>query len=220
MVDTFKLTARKWIRLGPLIVCLFVGPVWVTWFSALFTLLQPNSWSQLQNLNFYTFVFKIVEGIQHHIMNSAQDASNAIQHFASDSIVTLLSVSFIVAFLIYFQRILCKPNAVVADVNGLKMVLRIGEVAITRAKIQWSEIINASLYKPGKNAGPGESKIRLTKTNGKKFDLDLAALTPDDRTVLLRRIEKLVPNCQIDYELAQSMLASPIAATPSSGCSH
>ncbi len=203
--DVFKLSASHWIRIGPILTCLCFGPLWIGFFSNLYTCLQPNSWMQLQSLGLHQFLSKFFEGLSHSLSTSATQASEAVQHFSGNPIMVAITSSAILAFLIYVQRMALRPNVLIADKSTLKLLLRAANITLPMKKISWSDIERASLYKPARHAGSQTWKIRLTKNNGKNFDIDMAALTPDDRSVLLKRMEKMVPDCQIDYELSQSM---------------
>ncbi len=203
--DVFKLSASHWIRIGPILTCLCLGPMWIGFFSNLYTCLQPNSWTQLQSLGLHQFLTKFFEGLSHLLSTSAGQASEAVQHFSGNPIMVAITGSAILAFLIYVQRMALRPNVLIADKSDLKLLLRAGNVSLPMKKVSWSDINHASLYKPARHAGSQTWKIRLTKNDDKNFDIDMAALTPDDRSILLKRMETMVPDCQIDYELSQSM---------------
>ena len=70
------------------------------------------------------------------------------------------------------------------------------------AVVAWSEIIGAGLSQKDGSA----PKIQIKKRDGKVFDINLSAIPVSDRGLLLKRIEKFVPTCQIDHELSQVML--------------
>jgi tRNA A-37 threonylcarbamoyl transferase component Bud32 len=126
---------------------------------------------------------------------------------AENNVVTIMTVGFILSLMLYLQRLLLRPNVLVADGKGVKLNLKCGPISVPLKKVAWSNIVRAGLHKPAQHAGRRSWKIRLTTKQAKNFDIDLSALAVDDRTLLLRRMEKLIPDCQIDYELSQSMVA-------------
>ena len=206
-IGVFKSTASRWARLGPVVALLLLGPVWIPFYSVLFFCLQPNSLSQVQYLDIPSFLFKFMDGLQHQAINSSQSASTSIQHLAGNNVVTALTCGFILALVLYIQKLLLRPNVLVADAKGVKLNLKCGQISVPLKRVAWSNIVRAGLHKPTQKAGLRSWKIRLTTRQAKNFDIDLSALAVDDRTLLLRRMEKLIPDCQIDYELSQSMVA-------------
>jgi hypothetical protein len=201
-IDVFKSTAQKWMRVGPLLTCLLLAPMWMNMLSGLYVSLQPHSWAQLQSLNFHQFLIQVSTAIGTIIFGSAAAVGVGVQRLAQNQLVTFATAAFILSVFAYLQRLFWKPNALIADKNGLKLALRLGEFSLPMAGVRWSEIQGANLYIANGKSG----KIRIAKTDGKKFDIDLPALEPIDRGLLLKRMEKLVPSCQIDHELSQSML--------------
>jgi hypothetical protein len=205
-VDTFRSTAKNWMRLGPLIVCLFAGPVWTYTLSLLYLCLQPNSFQYLQSINLHYFLNQCLVGLQTNIITQFQHTSETAQHFAENPGVMLITTAFISLFMLYVQRLFLRPNVLIADKEGIRLILQLGDISFPLGKAKWNDITRASLYKPARSAGTEQWKIRLTKTTGKHFVLDVSALAVEDRARLIRRIEKMVPGCEIDPELAQGML--------------
>lgn len=202
-IDTFRSTARKWMRVGPLLFCLLMGPVWMTWLSTLYVCLQPNCLSQVEALHLHQFLMNCSEGLRQLIFTAAAHASDSVhQHFAQNHLVTFLTATSILSFFVCLQRLFWQPNLLIADKLGMKLIIRLGEISFPIAKVDWSQIARVDLNK----ASGGIGKIRITKTDGKIFDIDLSAIMPEDRSLLLARMEKLVPDCQINHELSQSML--------------
>ncbi|MFN8549848.1 MAG: serine/threonine-protein kinase [Candidatus Obscuribacterales bacterium] len=203
--EVFKASAAQWMRMGPVLACIVFGPTWIGLFSHLYVMLNPNSWRQLQQIGLHDFLEKVFEGLSHLLGSGMTKTSEAIQTLSNNPIMMLITGGAIVAFLFYFMRIALRPNLLVADKFGIQMLLRIAGTNIPINKIAWSQIVSAELFKPKGSAGSQSWKIRFHKTNDRSFDIDLSALAHDDRTSLLKRMEKMVPNCQIDYELSQAM---------------
>ncbi|MBS1957107.1 MAG: serine/threonine protein kinase [Cyanobacteria bacterium SZAS-4] len=204
-LEVFKQSAYQWIRVGPVIACIVFGPMWIGFFSNLYTSLNPNSWQQLQSIGLHQFLQKFFEALSRWLANEVGKASLAAENFSNNPISMVIAGGAILALVVYVLRIAFRPNLLVTDKLGIQLLLRLGSTNIPVKKIAWSQIQSAGLFKPGNNAGSQTWKIRLTKTDGKPFDIDLSALMHDDRSLLLKRMEKMVPDCQIDYELSQSM---------------
>lgn len=204
-LEVFKQSAYQWIRVGPVIACIIFGPMWIGLFSNLYTSLNPNSWQQLQTIGLHQFLQKFFEALSRWLANEVGKASLAAETFSNNPIMMVIAGGAILGLVIYVLRIAFRPNLLVTDKLGIQLLLRIGSTNIPIRKIAWTQIQSAGLFKPGNNAGSQTWKIRLRKTDGKVFDIDLSALIHDDRSLLLKRMEKMVPDCQIDYELSQSM---------------
>ncbi|CAN5241169.1 hypothetical protein BH10CYA1_BH10CYA1_08970 [soil metagenome] len=203
--EVFKQSAAQWIRVGPVIACIIFGPVWIGFFSNLYTALNPNSWQQLQTIGLHQFLQKFFEALSRWLATEVGKASLSVETFSNNPIMMVIAGGAILALVVYVLRIAFRANLLVTDKQGLHLLLRLGSTSIPVKKIAWAQIKSASLFKPCKNAGSQTWKIRLTKTDDKVFDIDLSALMHDDRSLLLKRMEKMVPDCQIDYELSQSM---------------
>ncbi len=203
--EVFKHSAAQWIRVGPVIACMLFGPVWIGFFSNIYVCLNPNSWSMLQTIGLHQFLQKFFEGVSRWLGMETAKAATAADNLSNNPVVMVIAGGAILAFAIYFLRIVFRPNILVADKSGIQLLLRLGGTKLPIKKLAWSQINSASLFKPSGNAGSQLWKIRLKTTNNKNFDIDLTALTHDDRTLLLKRMEKMVPDCQIDYELSQAM---------------
>lgn len=208
-IDAFKETAMHWMRLGPLLAFLMCSPIWVMFVSTLFVSLQPYSYAQMQHLNFHDFMFKFIIGLQSLIYDFTSTMSEGAQHVASNPIMACATTGFIAGSLGYLQYSFLRPNLLIADNKGIVLALRLGQMrmmTLPMKRIDWDKISNAVLAKPEGYAGNDTWKIRLRQNDGKKLDVSHIALAPEDRSRLLKRIEKTVPQCQIDAELSQSML--------------
>lgn len=201
-IDVFKSTALKWARVGPVATCFLVGPMWMGWLTTLYVCLQPHSFGQAQTLNLYQFLTRCFESLGGLLSRKAGLAYDSLQQFAINPVVTFITTVSIFLFVLYLLRLMWKPNFLVADKSGIKLVLRFAEISVPIGSVPWTQVCRAELFKQGSKTGV----LRITKTNGKRLDIDLSALAPEDRSSLLKRMEKFVPNNQIDHELSQAML--------------
>lgn len=202
-VDAFRLTAMKWNRMGPLLVCTTLAPVWMMAVSTLYACLQASSFDQLQNLNLNAFVGRTLFGLQESFLTSVEEGAKAAITNNADPLLFYSTCAVLAAFIFYIQYLCLRPNVVLADNKGISLQLSSGSLNIPMGSVDWSEIQRASLYKPG---GIDSWKIRLKKSDDSFFDISLSAILPEDRSRLLKRMEWLIPNCEIDAELSQSML--------------
>jgi serine/threonine protein kinase len=206
-IDVFKSTAQKWMRVGPLLACVLLAPMWICLLATLYLGANHTSWDPMQSLNLFQFLQNLGVGAGVLLVSALAPvtllAVASAQLLGKNELVTLLTTAgFIVGVFLYTQRLLWRPNILIADTKGLKLAMRLGEVSLPIAGVPWSHVVRASLHSTSGKSG----KIRIAKRDGKEFDLDLSAITPSNRGLLLKRIEKLVPSCQIDPDLSQSML--------------
>ena len=208
-IDTFKLTARSWIRVGPFLACIAFLPLWLGWVARLFVCLQPNSRFQFANLKMTQFLLIVYNTFGRLLSTESSKAADSFVHSANNYFIAY-SVTAIVFFVFcYFLRLSWKPNLLIADRVGIKLVSRVGNISLPLSAVCWSEIKSMGFV-------PGEGKagtLKIEKANAEKLSLDLVAIAPEDRARLLRRVEISAPDCQIEHRLSQSML-------PSSGHSY
>lgn len=206
-VDTFLLTGRKWLRLGPVLVSVAAAPIWMSSLSGLYVCLQPNVFEQLQSLNLQSFVGKVISAVNHYLMDLLKQAATAGEAFAANWLVITISTVSLVAFFVYLQSLFLRPTELVADEKGISLLIKLGQISIPIGFVAWSDVKRAELYKPSPTASSESWKIRLTKSNGQNFDLALNYLADEDRVRLRKRLETRIANCEIDSELSQALLA-------------
>lgn len=204
-IETFKLTAQKWMRMGPALACVVAAPLWMMFLSTVYVCLQAQSFTQVQALNVNAFLGKVVVSGQQQFLTAVGEASTDAVTAATDPLVTFTACTVIAIFVFYLQYLFLRPNVLFADSSGITLQLRFGQMVVSLGRVLWSEILRAELLKP-KNHSSSAMKMRLTKTNGKSFDVDLSFINPDDRARLLKRMERLIANCEISPDLSQSML--------------
>lgn len=201
--ETFRLTATKWLRMGPILICAALAPVWMIGVSALYGCLQASSFDQIQNLNLNSFYARAIAGAQGAIIDSVQESAKGAITTNTDLAVMYGALALLGAIFSYILYLVWKANIVVADNQGISFQWQSGFTSISMGKVLWSEIVHATLYKPG---SVETWKIRLKKQDGADFDIRLSGIAPEDRSKLLKRMERLIPNCEIDSELSQAML--------------
>ncbi|MBX9724143.1 MAG: serine/threonine protein kinase, partial [Candidatus Obscuribacterales bacterium] len=202
-IDVFKLTASKWMRFGPLLAFLLFTTVWISWLGSVFVSLHPQAtYQSLSQLGLHKFIEELCGGMLSTLFAPITHSTTAINNFVQNPALTTAACLSIGTFLAYVQSLLCKPNYLLANQSGVTLIKRLGELNLNLASIAWSEITNIKLMR----SGNGKDKISIDKNGGKTFDIELSAIAHEDRTSLLKYIEKRVPNGNIDHELSQSML--------------
>jgi serine/threonine-protein kinase len=200
-VDVYKSTAGRWMRVGPILACILFSPVWIGWLSILYIALQPGSGFRLETLSLHSFLSTIAAGVATWLSVGGMATLSAMQEVAKNSWVYFLLGSSIAVGLLYLLRSMWKPNAVVADLRGMHLSVRVGGICVPIASASWSTI-----KKVGMQSTSGQpSKLKIEKESGKSLVMELGSITPEDRNLLLRRMEKMVPDCSVDHELSQSM---------------
>ncbi|MBX9689476.1 MAG: serine/threonine protein kinase [Candidatus Obscuribacterales bacterium] len=201
-IDVFKSTARKWMRVGPVLTCVLFGPCWMGFLSQLYSCLQPHSYTSAMNLNLNRFFSQLFEALLSSLGRSASKANEAFMAFAENPLVAVLTAAGIALFILYLFKLLWRANYVCADPGGLKLILRIGDISVSLGSVKWSQIQEMSLSRKNSSS----CKVKITLSNKKKMELDLSCINEEDRALLLARMEKYMPHKQIDPELSQAML--------------
>jgi hypothetical protein len=201
-INTYKISATKWMRLGPIVSLGLFVPCWGLFVSSLYVCLQPHNLAQLQQFGSDSVGYRIAVAFLWAASIFTTAAFKMSDPFIQHPALLIAELSFFAILGIVVQRMMFQANALVADANGIKLSLRWGSFSIPLKKIPWSEISRMGLF----NYHDKKSRIRFLKKNGKKIDIDVDAVSPEHRALLLKRIEKYSPECQVDQNLAEVML--------------
>ncbi|HEY9679445.1 MAG TPA: serine/threonine-protein kinase [Drouetiella sp.] len=206
VTETFLETAQSWSRLGPILTLLLTTPMWLTMVKTVYSVpLSPYSPEaqialQEQLVDFVVLVEKSLGQV-------LADGAGAALNLVSNPYVASICCAVLVPIFYHFLRLLCLPNKLVLDATGPQLRLKAGQIDIPLVKASWDSITNARLGKPKLSAGPDHWQISLTGQNGAiRMNLDLAALTPEDRTRLSRALERWAPHCAIDTALMETLM--------------
>lgn len=206
-LEIFRTSARQWMRLGPLVVFVLAAPVWLPFISMVYVCLHPSATASFDSINLLRFLGQFFSGINFAMGGILKGTSESMIHFAEQPLVAFATTAaLVVAAVAFVYRVLCTPNLLLADPKGIKLLFSLGDFSVPRGQISWSALCRAELFKPPGNAGVERWKVRLTDGNRSKFDFSLSALSLEDRARLLKRIENFAPACEIDPDLAQSMM--------------
>jgi hypothetical protein len=201
-VDTYKNSAGKWMRLGPIACLGLFLPYWSWIMSGLYVCLQPHNLMQLQQLGTNSFMYMAALAFLTAMTNLSTNAYAASKPLIEHPALLVAEVFFFAILFFSAQRLFFQPNSLVADNDGLKLFLRCGPLSIPLKRLAWSDILRLNLFNYHDESG----RVRFIKKNGKKLDLDIESLSAEHRALLLKRVEKFAPGCQIDQGLAEIML--------------
>ncbi len=201
-VSIFKNTAGKWMRIGPVIALLVAAPMWINFLSNLYFTFQPHEYGQTEQFVFHQFLTECSSALGRFLYTiGGSTASVVVTASHNPYLLGALGLWFS-AMAFYLQSLLWKPNCLIGDNKGLRLVMRLGLLTVPFKQVQWSQIERLELQEGTHNA----VKIHIERKEGKKLDLDLSAIHVDERALLLKRIETFVPDCQIGHQLTQSLM--------------
>ncbi|MDR3615481.1 MAG: serine/threonine-protein kinase [Candidatus Obscuribacterales bacterium] len=201
-VDTYRSSAGKWMRLGPIISLGFCIPVWVGVISSLYVCLQPRSGWLIQQLNDRSLMARASSAFLTSVANVYTNVYAMSKPFIQHPLLLAAELLFFVLLFLAVQRLVFQANSLVADSRGIKLLFRCGFFSIPVKRLNWSDISCLTLYRHHDE----QARLQFVKSNGKKVDLRLDSLSLEHRAVLLKRVEKAAPSCQIDEGLAEIML--------------
>ncbi|CAN5421190.1 hypothetical protein BH11CYA1_BH11CYA1_09060 [soil metagenome] len=201
-VVVFRTTAAKWMRMGPILVSLIAAPMWIGILTSLFFMLQSHSYNAVSQIGIEQFFTQCSRALSLWLFGIGQGTSMTVASVARNPIASAAIALCSFAMLFQMLRMLWKPNQLIADSKGLSFILRLGFLSIPFRSIQWQDMQRLQLQEGSQNA----AKIHIERSNGKAVDFNLAAINENERTLLLKRIEERVPNCQIEHEAVQSLL--------------
>lgn len=203
-MEAFISTAARWARIGPVLVCLLTLPNWMRFVSMLYCSLQPRVLNQNATETYlHGFLNQCFDSFGMAVGKAITTTAQSVSPFASNSAVALCTGSAVALFLFYLLHLAWKPNWLTADGSGIKLVLRFADFSMVTAQVPWSQVQTVDLLNSGSKTG----YLRITRNDSRHFDINLASIEPEDRSLLLKRIERLVPTNRINPELSQAMLA-------------
>jgi serine/threonine protein kinase len=199
--ESFVTTAKKWAQVGPLIATVALAPCWLSIVSSWYLGLQAHTNYNMQaSLNLNETLGKIANGLLIGLVWKAADASEQLG-FLMNPVVIGMILCALGTLVIYMIRTLCRPNCLVADAKGISLMLRLGELFTPLNMVRWDDITSVSMEQRAAKSG----QMKIVRKNGKAFTADLKSIAAEDRALLLARLEKKVPDIQIDHALSQSM---------------
>lgn len=204
--ETFMTTADKWVRVGPILCFIVCSPLWLSWFSNLYTSFNMNPYDTAQKLvmkkSLEAFISQMGSQVGAQINNAGTQFSNLVE----TPLMAVLMGLCLMGLVYYLMRFLFRPNVIMMEPNVMALQLRLWSLGIQVGTVPYDSLVNAYLVKPRKTADPDKWKIVFNRKNKKPFSLLLGAITPDNRGRFLKAIERLAPDCAIEAELAETMM--------------
>ncbi len=204
---TFLDTAESWSRLGPSLTLLIAAPLWLTWIKTVYSIPMSAFSPGNASIALQEKLTEMMMALEYALGKGVADGSSILWNLVSNPVIAICLALFLIPILYQFLRLLFKPNRLVMDATGAHLNLQSGGLSIPIDSSNWSQINRASLVKPTLSAGPDHWSIRLAgASNSNKLNLELAALTPDDRIRFSRALERFAPHCAADTELMETLL--------------
>jgi len=201
MSETYTKVARAWLQMGPAVVVVLAAPIWSTAVGGNFVM---ASRAQQDTFNFVMEIARLVSSVHQAAASQLFNASSAIGNCISNPGVGLASLLLLIWMLWYLIKLCFRPTAARLDRDGLELRHAIGTWVVPIAKVPWQSAQLVTLIKKGQGEDAGW-KLRFERVGQSPFDLDLAAIGPEDRPRLLRAIERFAPHCAVSSELIETM---------------
>lgn len=199
--NTYTETAHGWLQWGPGLLVLITMPLWTVAVGGSYLAFSKSREAT------YTLVKILAEGLFQAHMATGQIVSSGTEHlghFLANPITCVISLVALCWALKYLFELSFQPTAAKVDRNGLELRFAVGRTVMRLAKIEWANVKRVSLVANGEQ-GKSRWLVRFECGNKEHFDLDLAAITPQDRPRLMKAIERFAPECEIASEFAEAM---------------
>lgn len=201
LYHTFTNTAKDWIRLGPVLVCMFATPMWIYFNLAMFKTTH-SAWYYGDNPG-------LLRPVAENLGTSLAYAAGAVGALIWNACPFLVPVMLgLGAMLIYhIVRSAIRPNSIMIQPQSLTLDLRISEVRIPFAEAKWQELVRVCLQGSKGAADEDSCQIALEYGSGKTpMLLNLYALDEPDRQRLLKAIQTRAPQCVIESDVAEALM--------------
>lgn len=207
LLDTFMGTAEKWMRVGPLIMAVVAMPVWLGFFSNIFTMMSTSSWELTRNLVMKKGLDKLIEQFHGEASRQISSLNDVFLAIVANPIVTGLLMVSLITSLYYLGRLFFRPNVIMLDESSIRLQLRVFSFSMNIGQVNYDSITNAYLEKSKNSANAENWKMIFNRTNGQApFELSLGAITPENRVRFAKAFARLAPDCAVDSELAEAMM--------------
>ncbi|HEY9732677.1 MAG TPA: serine/threonine-protein kinase [Drouetiella sp.] len=203
---TFMETAESWSRLGPALTLIVATPMWLAMVKGIYSV-PLGSYSPEATILFQEQLINSLVSMESAIGKSVSDSISSFWTFVSNPVIAVSLFVCLTPIFYQLVKLLFKPNRLVLDATGAHLNMKLGRFVLPMRAASWSEISTASLVKPTLSAGPDQWLIQLKGAEkSQKMDLELAALTPEDRSRFSRGLEKWAPHCAVDTSLMETLM--------------
>ncbi len=203
---TFMETAESWSRLGPALTLIVATPMWLAMVKGIYSV-PLGRYSPEATILFQEQLVNTIVAMESAIGKSIGDNISSLWSLLSNPTIAVALLVCLTPVFYQLMKLMLKPNRLVLDALGAHLNLKLGRFTMPVSVTGWNSITGASLVKPTLSAGPDQWLIQL-KGAGKntKIDLELAALTPEDRTRFSRALERWAPHCAVDTALMETLM--------------
>jgi serine/threonine protein kinase len=203
-VETYKSAAQQWARVGPVAVFLLISPAWMSVLSGLYGAQFSSTFNlnSLDQVNLHQFLSSIIDGVYRLIGDITWRSATSFNALAEKPYFAAVAAASIACLAGYLGRLYWKPNILIVDDKKATLKLGLWDRSLPMDSIAWSDVSSVSM----RTGATGNRQLRLSRKKGKDMQLDLDAIVPEDRAQLLKFIERNCPDCNLEYDLTQSML--------------
>lgn len=205
--DTFRSTADKWTRMGPLLTCIAFSPLWLSMITYIFLCFTNQIYSITQRLLMKKALDSVIEKTHGTAAAEVEHFGRWFAHLMENPLMAVFMTLTLMGLLYYLARFAFRPNVIMMTKEALILQLRIRSLNVVVGKVPCTSISNAYLKKPANSADSDKWKIVFNRSDGRQpFELSLGALATDDRMRFLKALERWAPHCVIDSELVETMM--------------
>ncbi|MBS2002457.1 MAG: protein kinase [Cyanobacteria bacterium SZAS LIN-5] len=201
----FMETAESWSRLGPALTFVVATPLWLAMVKGVYSV-PLGSYSPESTIMFQEQLINTIVAMESAIGKNIGDGISSLWTMVSNPAVALVLLVCLTPIFYQLMKLLLKPNRLVMDASGAQLNLKLGRFNLPVSAASWKNISAASLVKPTISAGPDHWLIQLRGASKNKLDLELAALTPEDRSRFSRALERWAPHCAVDTALMETLM--------------
>jgi len=201
MSDTYTRVARAWLQMGPAVVIFLAAPFWSTAMASNFV---SVSRAQHDTVAITSEVTRILSTFHQAVGGGLLSGSTMFGQCISNPGVALASFMLLIWMLWHIARLCFRPTAARLDKEGVELRYAVGNWVVPIARLPWQSAQKAALIKSGQGMDEGW-KLRFERAGQKPFDLDLAAILPEDRPRILAAIDRFAPHCEVSSDLIETM---------------
>lgn len=203
---TFSDTSESWSRLGPALTLLVATPMWLSCLKGIYSV-PLGSYSAETTILLQEQLTNMIVSLESAVGKGIGDGVSAFWNLVSNPIIAVCLAVLLTPIFYSLIRVLFKPNRLVLDAAGAHLNWKIGRFNLPINSTSWQQVSDATLSKPKLSAGPDQWLIRLTDVaSSNKLDIELAALTPEDRSRFSRAMERWAPHCAMDTSLMETLM--------------
>ena len=208
LIESFMHTLGQWATVGPLILLGLAAPIWLSVIN--YTYLCTADRMAKGNLAVYKSGMELSQQCYTNAFTTMSHVGAPLNDLFTHHPFAL--VGFMVALpmvIIYFLRLLMKPNLLIVDTTGLQFQFRYAGHSLYKRTFPWSTFSSAHLWNRNGLKGSGKWKIKFRSHSGEQDTfIDLAAIVAHDRTRLIHALQRFAVRLTIQSDLQEAMFLS------------